>query len=120
MFIKDVKNGRAFTAGDGSHLKEIFNPVKEKLAFRYSLAWAEVPARGATRPHRLTSSEVYFILEGEGEMHIDAEREAIGPGRAVYIPPGARQWVENTGRGELRFLCLVDPAWRPEDEEILA
>jgi len=118
--VKDVKNCRPFTAGDGSRLKEILNPGKEKLALRYSLAWAEVPARGATRPHRLTSSEVYFILEGEGEMHIDAEKERIGSGQVVYIPPRARQWVRNTGREELRFLCLVDPAWRPEDEEILA
>lgn len=120
MVVKNVKTCRPFTAGDGSNLKEIFNPRKEDLAFRYSLAWAEVPAGDATRPHRLSSSEVYCVLEGEGEMHIGAEREKIGPGQFVYIPPRARQWVRNTGREKLRFLCLVDPAWRPEDEEIPA
>ncbi|OGD30435.1 MAG: mannose-6-phosphate isomerase, partial [Candidatus Aminicenantes bacterium RBG_13_63_10] len=85
-----------------------------------SLAWARVPARRSTRPHRLASSEVYYILAGEGEMHIEPEKKTIGPGHVVYIPPGSRQWIENTGQDELRFLCIVDPAWRPEDEEVPA
>jgi mannose-6-phosphate isomerase-like protein (cupin superfamily) len=29
------------------------------------------------------------------------------------------QWLENTGKEEIEFLCIVDPAWRPEDEEVL-
>ena len=120
MLVKDVKNCRPCVAGDGSALREILNPRKEKLDLRYSLAWAEVPTREATLLHRLASSEVYFVLEGEGEMFIDDEKERIGPGNVVYIPPGARQRIRNTGRKVLRFLCLVDPAWRPEDEEILA
>jgi len=52
-------------------------------------------------------------------MHIDAESKTVRAGQAVYIPPGAVQFIENGGRSELRFLCIVDPAWRPEDEEIL-
>lgn len=37
----------------------------------------------------------------------------------VYVPPSAEQWVENCGDGTMEFLCLVDPAWKPEDEEVL-
>jgi mannose-6-phosphate isomerase-like protein (cupin superfamily) len=36
----------------------------------------------------------------------------------VYIPPGAEQHIRNTGAGDLKFLCIVDPAWRAEDEEV--
>jgi mannose-6-phosphate isomerase-like protein (cupin superfamily) len=36
----------------------------------------------------------------------------------VYVPPQATQSLSNTGTEEIKFLCLVDPAWRPEDEEI--
>jgi mannose-6-phosphate isomerase-like protein (cupin superfamily) len=43
----------------------------------------------------------------------------VAAGQAVYIPPLAVQSIENTGDGDLKFLCLVDPAWRPEEEEIL-
>ena len=52
-------------------------------------------------------------------MHIDKETAKVRSGQAVYIPPGSVQFIENTGRSDLDFLCIVDPAWRPEDEEIL-
>ena len=55
----------------------------------------------------------------QSNLTIDDESRDVGPGCAVYIPPGAVQSIENTGAGDLIFLCIVDPAWRPEDEEIL-
>jgi len=52
-------------------------------------------------------------------MFINGESADAGPGDAIYIPPHARQYIHNTGAGELRFLCIVDPAWRAEDEDVL-
>jgi mannose-6-phosphate isomerase-like protein (cupin superfamily) len=52
-------------------------------------------------------------------MHIDEEAVKVGPNCAIYIPPRAVQHIENAGSVDLVFLCIVDPAWRPEDEEIL-
>ena len=52
-------------------------------------------------------------------MHVDDAITTIAPEKIVYVRPGAVQHVENTGAGELVFLCIVDPAWRAEDEEIL-
>ena len=40
-------------------------------------------------------------------------------GTTVYVPPGGRQSLENTGSDNIEFLCLVDPAWKSEDERIL-
>jgi mannose-6-phosphate isomerase-like protein (cupin superfamily) len=37
----------------------------------------------------------------------------------VVVPPGGVQKLKNTGAEELRFICIVDPAWRAEDEEVL-
>jgi len=31
----------------------------------------------------------------------------------------SEQYIENTGSGNLQFLCIVEPAWKPEDEIIL-
>ena len=73
----------------------------------------------ASLPHRLkTSTEVYFILEGGGEMHIDSEKADVGTGMAILIPPGSWQHIHNTGEAELKFLCIVSPMWRAEDEEV--
>ena len=52
-------------------------------------------------------------------LHPDGEEAGVLPGQAVYIPPGAVQYITNTGGDDLVFLCIVDPAWRAEDEEIL-
>jgi len=51
-------------------------------------------------------------------MHIGDESEKVGPGHCIYIPPNADQYIENTGPADLIFLCIVDPAWREEDEEV--
>jgi len=52
-------------------------------------------------------------------MHVNNEVARVGPGDAVYIPPGSTQWLENTGTVAIEFACIVDPAWRLEDEEVI-
>ncbi len=118
MFLKHVKDCKEVIAGDDSILRELLHPEKADLKIRYSLAHAKVPPRRATKPHRLKASEVYYIITGNGLMHIDEERSEVGPDYAVYIPPGSRQYIENTSDSDLIFLCIVDPAWRKEDEEV--
>ena len=119
MFLKRLKDCREFTAGDGSILRELLHPEKAALQIRYSLAHAKVAAGQETKSHKLKSSEVYYITAGNGLMHIDEESFKVKAESAVYIPPGARQHIENTGSCDLKFLCIVDPAWREENEQIL-
>lgn len=120
MFIRKLLDCPEFIAGDGTQLRELLHPDKQPLALRYSLAHAVVPAGQVSIPHALKTSEVYYILEGQGTMHIDDEAQAVEPGDAVYIPPNARQFIQNTGETALVFICLVDPAWRQEDETVFA
>lgn len=116
MLIRDLKDCPEIIAGDNTILRELLHPDKAKLELRHSLAHAIVPVGASSLPHRLKTSEVYYILEGEGVMHIDEETAPVHAGQAIYIPPHARQYIENTGPAELKFLCIVDPAWRAEDE----
>jgi mannose-6-phosphate isomerase-like protein (cupin superfamily) len=118
MFIKDLKDCEEFTAGDNSILRELLHPDKTDLAISYSLAHAVVRPGQTAIPHKLKTSEVYYILEGEGIMHINDEAKDVHPGQAVYIPPNSRQFISNTGKSDLVFLCIVDPAWRKQDEEV--
>ena len=119
MFIKRLRDCSEFTAGDNSRLREIFNPSKEDLKVRYSIAWAQVTCGEKTLPHKLTSAEVYYILKGTGKMHINNEEMSVGVDDTVYIPPDSLQYIENTGEGALEFLCIVDPAWEPDAEQII-
>ena len=118
MFLKNLKECEEVIAGDDSILRELLHPEKADLQICYSLAHAKVPVGQATKPHRLKTSEVYYIMAGHGLMHIDRESFEVGPDCAVYIPPHSMQYIENTGESDLIFLCIVDPAWRKEDEEV--
>ena len=120
MLKIDLNDCAEFVAGDNTILREVLHPGKQDIALRYSLAHAVVRPGEVSLAHRLTSSEVYYILEGEGIMHIDGEQAEVGPGQMVYIPPHAVQSIRNTGEADLKFLCIVDPAWRAEDEEVVS
>ena len=119
MFIRQLKDCPEFIAGDACHLRELLNAKTDKRAFRYSLAHAVVKPGIKTKPHSLKTSEVYYILEGQGRMHVNEATAEVGPGTVIDIPPEALQWIENTGKTDLGFLCIVDPAWCSEDEKIL-
>jgi mannose-6-phosphate isomerase-like protein (cupin superfamily) len=117
MLVKRLQECREFTATDGTMLREVLHRKNDGIDLRYSLAHAKLGPGGTSLGHRLRSSEVYYIVKGRGIMHIDQEPREVSEGCAVYIPPNAVQHIENVGRDELEFLCIVDPAWRQEDEE---
>ncbi len=119
MHIKRLQDCAEFIAGDNSHLREILNPRKEPLMIHYSLAWAMVKPSEKTLPHKLTFTEVYYIVKGIGRIHINNQEKLVAANDTVYIPPGAVQFIENTGEENLEFLCIVDPAWQPEAEYII-
>ena len=118
MVIRELRDCDEITAGDNCTLRQILHPDKSPLAIRYSLAHAIVHPGETTWRHRLKTSEVYHILAGEGVMHIDGEDAPVRPGSTVYIPPLAWQCITNSGAADLAFICIVDPPWRKEDEEV--
>ncbi|MEG4352993.1 cupin domain-containing protein [Microcoleus sp. LAD1_D5] len=118
MLIQKLNACDEFIAGDGTQLRELLHPDKQAVDLRYSLAHAALPPGQTSALHSLTTSEVYYILSGVGEMHIDDETQFVEPGDAVYIPPNAKQFIYNCGTEPLIFICIVDPAWRKEDETI--
>lgn len=118
MFVKQLADCPEFLAGDNTLLRELLHPDKHSAQVRFSLAHAKL-ARGLTsRPHHLKTSEVYYILRGCALMHVDRESREVRPGDLIYIPPMARQFIESLGPEDLEFLCIVDPAWQPENEVI--
>ncbi|THJ22891.1 MAG: cupin domain-containing protein [Nitrospira sp. CG24E] len=108
-----------FLAGDHTVLRELLHPARQSLALGYSVAHGTLAPGNRSKWHRLTSSEVYYILAGRGHLTVDDSVIAVNPGSVVYVPPGSKQSLENNGPIAIEFLCLVDPAWRLEDEEVL-
>jgi mannose-6-phosphate isomerase-like protein (cupin superfamily) len=119
MIIKDLAKCRYIQAADNTIICELLHPGRDGLDLPYSIALATLPPGVVSLPHKLKdSSEVYFIMEGEGEMNIDREMARVRAGQAVLIPPGSWQHIRNTGDTILRFICIVSPFWRAEDEVV--
>jgi len=76
-----------------------------------SLHITEISAAARTHYHkRLT--EIYYILDGEGEMELDGQRHPVRPGDAILIKPLCR----HRAIGRLRALIVPVPAFDPTDE----
>ena len=108
-----------FLAGDHTRLRELLHPARLPLALGYSVAHGVLAPGARSKRHRLASSEVYYIIAGHGRLTVDGAVVTVEPGSVVYVPPGGVQSLNNVGSTDIEFLCLVDPAWRPEDEEVL-
>jgi mannose-6-phosphate isomerase-like protein (cupin superfamily) len=119
MIVKDVAEVMPMVAGDETELRELLHPDRDDVELRYSLACAVVKPGKRSLRHRLEFAEVYYIIFGSAAMHVADEVEHIHAGHCVYIPPGSEQWIENIGRIDLAFLCVVDPPWKAEHETVL-
>ena len=118
MLIQKLNDCPEFIAGDGTQLRELLHPDKQDVVIHYSLAHAIVPPGQTSKLHALKTSEIYYILGGTGIMYIDDECQPVEPRDTIYIPPNAKQRIHNNGTEPLVFLCVVDPAWRKEDETV--
>lgn len=118
MLIRRLRDCKEVRAGDGTRLRELLHPARDAVTIRYSLAVAWLAPGKRSRAHRLKTAEVYYLIRGSGLMHVGSESAEVASGDAVYIPSSSVQWLENSGEDELEFICIVDPAWRPEDEQV--
>jgi len=89
-------------------------------ASNFSLGYVTLEPRGGQVPwHNQQQEEVYFVLEGSGEMCLGSERQTLAAGQAVYIPPGEFHQLTNIGDTPLKFIYCYGPAgdvahWRQE------
>jgi mannose-6-phosphate isomerase-like protein (cupin superfamily) len=106
-----------FIASDGCVITEAIHPNNDSTIPGISIARAILPPAKSTKPHRLEFVEVYYLISGQGIMHLDDERFEVGPDSCVYIPSGVVQWLENPSPDvEIVFLCVCHPAYDPQKD----
>ena len=116
MIIKKIEDIKAFEGNEGTKIKQIISPRETNNAIRYSIAHCTINSGKSSKPHTMKTSEMYYILEGRGIMHIDSEERQVNQNDLIFVPPMSKQYLENNGKMDLVVLCVVDPAWRQEDE----
>jgi mannose-6-phosphate isomerase-like protein (cupin superfamily) len=120
MIISDLSKieGRTYPAGRRTQ-NVVGGPVPIQ-ATTFSLGYVTLEPRGGQVPwHNQEQEEVYFVLEGTGEMCLGQERQNLSTGQAVYIPSGVFHQLTNIGDEPLKFIYCYGPAgdvahWKQE------
>ena len=108
MNVSSLATAEPFTTKDGSTIRELHHTEEQ------SLAEATLdPGQATERHYHARTEEIYFLLEGEGEMEVDGDRRRVRPADAVLIPAGA--WHQIRAETRLRFLCCCAPPYSHED-----
>jgi mannose-6-phosphate isomerase-like protein (cupin superfamily) len=75
-------------------------------------AWAHaVDIDGAKLHYHRRSTELYYVLEGEGCVVLDGVEHAVTKGSLVHIPPG----VVHGAKGRMRVLVVGIPDIADDD-----
>ena len=104
---------------EGTRIKQYFHPHNTLNGINYSIAQFTLEPGKKSKLHKISSSEIYYILEGSGNLKIDEDSHSLEKDDSVYVPPNSKQFIENTGSINLKFLCIVEPAWKADNEIIL-
>jgi quercetin dioxygenase-like cupin family protein len=54
--------------------------------------------------------EIIYVIEGQAEQWVDAERRMLGPGEVAHIPKGTVHATYNRSQEPLVFLAILSPA----------
>jgi mannose-6-phosphate isomerase-like protein (cupin superfamily) len=104
---------REYFFREGCFITELSNGKHDPAV---SLAHARVEPGRTTAWHALRgTAERYVILAGQGLVEVgDLPPCRVGPGDVVFIPPGCRQRIANTGQDDLIFLAVCSPRFTAE------
>ena len=107
-----------FLTEERCHILELYNATNDRSQ---SLARARIEPGITTAWHMLKdTSEIYYILEGKGEVELGEDfLQTMQKGDVVHIPKNTAQRITNLGDEDLIILCFCRPAFGPECYESL-
>jgi mannose-6-phosphate isomerase-like protein (cupin superfamily) len=120
MTIADIQQmaGRSYPARRNT--RNLVGGASPIQASNFSMGYVVLEPNGGQVPwHNQEQEEVYFVVEGKGEMCLGEERQTLTSGQAVFIPPTVFHQLTNIGETPLKMIYCYGPAgdvahWRQE------
>lgn len=107
------------TKGWRLRMRYLFDP--RRGAPEFVVGTGEIEPRTRYTRHHHEPSELYFVLEGTGTIHVGEDAHAVVPGSAVYVPPNVPHGID-TASDRLRFWwvyglegCGEDWTWEADE-----
>ena len=76
-------------------------------AHNFYMRLFEIKPGGNTPSHAHAWEHEVFILEGEGNLVSEEMTFPIAAGDVVFVPGGEKHSFKNTGRQNIKMLCLI-------------
>ena len=111
MIIADLSQiaGRTYPAR--RRTQNLVGGISPIQASNFSMGNVTLEPNGGQVPwHNQEQEEIYFIVEGTGEMCLGEERATLSTGQAVFIPPRVFHQLTNIGATPLRMIYCYGPA----------
>ena len=120
MIVADLNeiDGRAFPAR--RRTQNLVGGMAPIQATNFSLGNVTLDPKGGQVPwHNQEQEEIYFVVQGTGQMCLGDECQELRGGEAVYIPAGIFHQLTNIGDEPLIMIYCYGPAgdvahWRQE------
>ena len=120
MTIVDLKTleGRTFPAGRTT--RNLVGGASPIACENFCMGYVVLDPHGGQVPwHNHVQEEIYFILDGTGEMCLGDKRRTVEGGQVVFIPSEVFHQLTNTGPTPMTMLYCYGPAgdvahWRQE------
>lgn len=120
MIVADLKAiaGRTYPARRKT--QNIVGGASPISAENFSMGYVTLEPMGGQVPwHNQEQEEVYFIMEGKGEMCLGEESQEVLSGQTVWIPPGIYHQLTNIGDRPLLMIYVYGPSgdvahWKQE------
>jgi mannose-6-phosphate isomerase-like protein (cupin superfamily) len=120
MIVADLSTiaGRTYPAR--RRTQNIVGGVSPIQATNFAMGYVTLEPDGGQVPwHNQAQEEVYFIVEGTGEMCLGTERKILTTGQAAYIPCGVFHQISNVGQTPLKMIYCYGPSgdvahWKQE------
>ena len=120
MLIADVNemDGRTYPAR--RRTRNLVGGASPIQIDEFSMGFVVLEPNGGQVPwHNHIQEEIYFIVEGEGEMCLGEERQTISTGQTVFIPSNVFHQLTNTSDTPMKMVYVYGPAgdvdhWKQE------
>jgi quercetin dioxygenase-like cupin family protein len=94
---------------DGAYSKMLVTPDTGAKHVDYRISCYQPKAYVDVHSHKI-QEQIYHVLEGEGLMELDGKRQVVRKHDVIYIPPGVKHALYNSGFEDLIFIVVTTPA----------
>ncbi len=97
----------------------LFVSQKTTVAQNLTVTLVEMEKGGIQKLHSHEPEQMYYILEGIGEMKVNDETRTVQSGDCIFFNSQSTHGLKNTGNGRLRYLSAASPSFTREQCENL-